>query len=162
MFQLAWSCYDEKDRPAESAAYLIRPEGFSIPPEVQRIHRISTERANAEGKPLLSVLEMFAAAVAKSETVVAHNLRFDENVISAEYLRQNLSPPFGGKKRVCTMTGSVNFCRIPGPYGYKWPSLSELHRTLFGRTFEEAHDAGADVAACADCFLELRRRHLIA
>ena len=60
------------------------------------------------------------------------------------------------------MTGTKEICRIPGQYGYKWPSLSELHQTLFGTGFEEAHDAGADVAACADCFLELKRRGVFA
>jgi DNA polymerase III subunit epsilon len=162
MIQLAWSCYDRECRKTESASYLIRPDGFTIPPEAQRIHRISTERASAEGKPLDTVLDAFAAAVGESECIVAHNLRFDESVVSAEYLRLNLTPPFGNKKRICTMVGSTNFCRIPGQYGYKWPSLNELHQALFGAAFEEAHDAGVDVAACADCFLELRRRHVIA
>ena len=58
------------------------------------------------------------------------------------------------------MVGTTELCRIPGQFGYKWPSLSELHRFLFGTGYEEAHDAGADVAACADCFLELRRRRI--
>ena len=30
---------------------------------------------------------------------------------------------------------STNFCRIDGPYGYKWPKLSELHYKLFKTNF---------------------------
>jgi DNA polymerase III epsilon subunit-like protein len=158
MIQVAWARYDQESRLLESTTLLIKPDGFAIPQEAQRVHRISTERALAEGKPLAEALAEFAAAVGKSEAVVAHNLRFDESVISAEYLRRNLPPPFGDKKRICTMVGTAGLCRIPGQYGYKWPSLSELHQFLFGTGYEEAHDAGADVAACASCFLELKRR----
>jgi DNA polymerase-3 subunit epsilon len=162
VIQIAWSRYDEASQHIESSAFLIQPDGFTIPREAQRVHGISTERAIAEGKPLGAALSEFAGAVGKSGVIVAHNLRFDESVISAEYLRGNLTPPFGKKKRICTMTGTTDFCRIPGQYGYKWPSLSELHRVLFGTGYEEAHDAGADVAACADCFLELKRRRVFA
>jgi len=160
VIQLAWSRYDKESRPVESGMLLVQPEGFAIPKEAQRVHHISTERAAAEGRPLHEVLLRFAAAVGESEVVVAHNLRFDESVISAEFLRMGLVPPFKDKKRICTMTSTTNLCRLPGQYGYKWPSLSELYRVLFGTGYEEAHDAGADVAACADCFLELRRRHV--
>jgi DNA polymerase-3 subunit epsilon len=161
LVQIAWSRIDSEFRIIEEAAFLVRPEGFTIPSEAQRVHRISTERALLEGKPLPKALSQFGEAVRLSDVVVAHNLRFDENVISAEYLRLNLTPPFENKKRICTMLGTTELCRIPGNYGYKWPSLAELHRTLFGTEFEEAHDAGADVSACANCFVELRRKGLI-
>ena len=49
----------------------------------------------------------------------------------------------------------------PGGRGYKWPTLQELHWELFGHGFAAAHDAGADVAACASCFSELVRRGII-
>lgn len=161
LVQIAWSRIDMELQKIEEAAFLVRPEGFVIPPEAQRVHQISTERALLEGKPLQEALSQFSQAVRLSEVVVAHNLPFDENVISAEYLRLNLHPPFENKKRICTMRATTELCRIPGNYGFKWPSLAELHHTLFGREFEEAHDAGADVNACASCFVELRRKGLI-
>jgi DNA polymerase III epsilon subunit-like protein len=159
--QIAWSLFDISGSPIESAAPLIQPEGFTIPAEVQRIHGISTERAMAEGKKLAVVLEELTAASAKSEIVIAHNIGFDEAVISAEYHRLKIRPPFSNKKRICTMKGSVEFCKIPGQYGYKWPTLSQLHQVLFDSGFEEAHDAGADVSACARCFFELKKRKVI-
>ena len=161
LVQIAWSRMDRDLQKVDEAAFLVRPEGFAIPAEAQRVHRISTERALLEGKPLQKALVDFGEAVRLSEVVVAHNLRFDENVISAEYLRLGLNPPFETKKRICTMLGTTQLCRIPGPYGYKWPSLSELHHSLFGTDIEEAHDAGADVTACANCCFELKRKGLI-
>jgi len=72
------------------------------------------------------------------------------------------NPLFRDKTLICTMMSSTGFCGLPGPYGYKWPTLPELHRALFGSTYVEAHDAGTDVAVCAKCFFELKRRRLVA
>jgi len=158
--QIAWSLFDKTGRQVESDASLIQPDGFIIPADVQRIHRITTERARAEGRALSDVLRDLRSAIEKAETLVAHNLKFDERVLSAEYLRMNLPLPFPNKKRFCTMEETTNLCRIPGPRGFKWPSLSELYWQLFESQIEDAHDAGADVAACAKCFFELMRRGL--
>lgn len=162
VIQLAWSLFDKINRHMESTVHIVRPDGFTIPIDAQRVHRISTERALAEGMPLHAVLEEFNRAMDKSEIVVAHNIRFDESIISAEYLRLGSRPPFGNKKRFCTMMETAAICRLPGKHGYKWPTLSELHGELFRSHYEEAHDAGADVAACAKCFFELKRRGLFA
>jgi DNA polymerase III epsilon subunit-like protein len=161
VIQVAWALYDNTGRHVESTTYLVRPDGFRIPKDVQRIHGITTERALAEGKPLITVLNELSAIVEKSNIIVAHNVRFDESVISAEYVRLKLKPPFEKKKRICTMVETTELCRIQGPYGYKWPTLSQLHTKLFNSGYEEAHDAGADVAACAKCFFELKRLSVV-
>jgi DNA polymerase-3 subunit alpha len=50
-------------------------------------------------------------------------------------------------------------CKIPGGQGrFKWPTLAELHTTLFDVGFEGAHDAFADVRATARAFFEMARR----
>jgi DNA polymerase III epsilon subunit-like protein len=157
VIQLAWALYDGTDALLESVVRLVRPDGFTIPHEAQRVHHISTERALLEGRGLREVAADFSSAACRAEVIVAHNIKFDEKVISAEYLRLNQELPFRSKKRVCTMERSTEYCRIPGPYGYKWPTLSQLYRVLFQSDYQEAHDAGADVAACARCFFELKR-----
>jgi DNA polymerase III subunit epsilon len=161
VIQLAWALYDASHAPLESVVHLVRPDGFTIPEDAQRVHHITTDQAIAEGKALSYVLQALNAAAVKAKVVIAHNVKFDERVISAEYLRLKLDLPFAKKKRVCTMEQSANFCQIPGQYGYKWPTLAQLHIKLFGSEFEEAHDAGADVAACARCFFELKNRRII-
>jgi DNA polymerase III subunit epsilon len=161
VIQLAWALYDESCAPLESVVHLVRPNGFTIPEEAQRVHHITTEQATSQGKELRDVLAALSAAAAKAKYLIAHNVKFDEKVISAEYLRLNIEIPFMHKKRICTMEQSTNFCQIPGQYGYKWPSLAQLHQKLFGTELEEAHDAGADVATCTRCFFELVNRKAI-
>jgi DNA polymerase III epsilon subunit-like protein len=84
-------------------------------------------------------------------------MSFDEKILGAEFLRMGMKNPIPSKQKICTMESTTNFCALHGPYGYKWPKLSELHRKLFRCDFEEAHNAAVDITATAKCFWELRR-----
>ena len=114
-----------------------------------------------EGVALGGVLAYFHELVAEAEVLVAHNISFDEKIVGAEFLRNGMENIIVPKKRICTMQSTTDFCAIPGPYGNKWPKLSELHFKLFGSNFEEAHNAAADIGATARCFWELKRRGLV-
>jgi DNA polymerase-3 subunit alpha len=80
---------------------------------------------------------------------------FDERVMGAEYLRNKIPSAIMDKAKIDTKDEGTQFCAIPGPRGFKWPSLGELHHALFNKGFDDAHDAAADVEATARCFLEL-------
>lgn len=162
LVQLAWSVYDFKGNHWESFDYIIKPDGFEIPKEASDIHRISQEKAMAEGKPLVKVLNHFADELEKVTYLVAHNIDFDEKILGSEFLRNKMINSLGGANRICTMKRSADICRIPSGRGsYKWPNLNELHTFLFKKGFSDAHDAMVDVKACADCFFELKRKNLI-
>jgi DNA polymerase III epsilon subunit-like protein len=54
------------------------------------------------------------------------------------------------------MKATTSICKLPGKYGdYKWPKLQESHLHFFGKEFEGAHDAMADVRACAAVYWAL-------
>lgn len=162
LVQLAWSRYDSVGNQIYKKDYIIKPEDFEIPKFSSIIHRISNERANQEGVGLRGVLEEFAQDIQKSKVLVAHNMEFDTKVMGAEFLRKEVDNNLFDIPQVCTMRGSVDFCKIEGgPRGYKWPTLSELHKKLFGDDFAGAHDASADIDACAKCFFTLRKKHII-
>lgn len=159
--QVAWVLYDGAEQHLESASHIVQPDGYSIPKDAQYVHGITTERALAEGAPLPAVLSALHAAALQSQVVVAHNVNFDASVIAAECCRLGLDSPFRGKRFVCTMKDTTDYCRLPGRYGYKWPTLPELYYNLFGQPYREAHDAWTDAAACAQCFFELKRRGVV-
>ncbi|MCU0679804.1 MAG: 3'-5' exonuclease [Planctomycetes bacterium] len=159
LVQIAWQRYNDQGGLIESRNYIIKPNGFVIPEEVAKIHRISTERALKEGIPLEEALFDFSFHLDNAQLLIAHNINFDEKIVGAEFLRTGLKNNLASIKKFCTMQESVNFCRIPTPRGYfKWPNLTELHQQLFGEDFNDAHDAAYDVNACARCFFELRKR----
>lgn len=162
--QIAWSCHSEEGEETGSGNHIIYPEGFVIPDSVAQIHGITQKRAEEEGIPISWALASFARAAQSTEYLVAHNIDFDYPIISAELYRCGIPSPLEGKERICTMkTKSVIcHCNLRKSNGaLKWPKLSELHHTLFEEGFEGAHNAMADVQACARCFFELRRREVL-
>jgi DNA polymerase III epsilon subunit-like protein len=160
--QLAWSLYDTEGNHWESYNYIIKPEGFIIPDEVAKIHRITHERALKEGVDLREALTHFASDVQKAEHLVGHNIDFDDKIVGSELLRQKMINPLSMASKICTMKSSASYCKISSPRGgYKWPNLMELYQCLFKTNFPDAHDALVDVKACAECFFELKRRGVI-
>ncbi len=157
LVQMAWLQYDLEGNKIGGSNHIIVPNGFTIPEEASSIHGISHDRALREGVELKSVLSNFHNRIAQSNYLVAHNMSFDEKIVGAEFLRNNMTNTIDTIPKICTMQRTTNFCRIDGPYGYKWPKLSELHYTLFGTGFEEAHNAEVDINATAKCFWELKR-----
>lgn len=158
LVQLAWGIYDTGGKLLELRSYIIRPDGFTIPAEATAIHGISHSRAAAEGEDLARVLEEFAAAVeSPSITLVAHNIDFDFGVVGAEFVRLKKDFRLLNVPAVCTMKTTAEVCRLPRPQGpgFKWPTLDELHIHLFGSRYENPHDAGCDLQACARCFFRL-------
>ncbi len=155
--QIAWEAFDSRDRKTDSQCYVIRPDGFTIPKDAERVHGISTAIARERGVPVAEALDAFVEILSQSAVLVGHNLKFDTNVLGAEFHRLGSGDPFRGKTHSCTMLATTKFCALPGTYGYKWPTLPELHSRLFGTAVKEAHDAAADVATCSKCFFELKR-----
>ena len=161
MIQLAYLLSDSDGNRISGGDFIIRPDGFTIPEDAAQIHGISTERALKEGKELALVLLEFQTAVTLAKCLVAHNMSFDEKIVGAEFLRNKMRDDLPAKKKICTMQSSTNYCALPGPYGYKWPKLAELHCKLFQKDFDKAHNAAADVAAMIKCFWVLKRLGII-
>lgn len=157
LVQLAWQLHDAKGKLISNDNFIIKPEGFTIPYNAEKVHGISTERASKEGHDLAKVLEVFHQSVVKAEYLVGHNIGFDINVVGSEFLRKRVPMQLQQMKELDTKDISTDFCALPGGRGgkYKWPTLTELHKKLFGVAFGDAHDAAYDVAATAKCFFGL-------
>ena len=81
-------------------------------------------------------------------------------MIGCEFYRRNIVSNIESTDVLDTCTElTAELCKLPGGRGgkFKLPTLTELHEFLFQSSFEEAHNATADVEATARCFLELIR-----
>ena len=159
--QIAWQLHDQMGNCIEYQNYLIKPDGFNIPYDAEKIHGISTELAQEQGVELSEVLEKFNIAMSKTKFIVGQNVGFDINIMGAEYVRGNVKNPLQELLVLDTCTEhTAALCQIPGGRGgkFKLPTLTELHQYLFNTPFGEAHNATADVEATTRCFLELLRR----
>lgn len=158
MVQLAWQLHDSTGALISRNNLIIQPDGYDIPYNAAKIHGITTERAQRDGRPLTEVLEAFAEDMKRATYAVGHNVEFDVNIVGAEQFRQNLDlEALQQMPTLDTKNLSVDYCKLPGGRGggYKWPTLTELHEKLFGIPFGDAHDAAYDVDATARCFFGL-------
>jgi len=159
--QIAWQLHDSMGRLIEHQDYMVRPDGFNIPYDAERIHGISTDLALEQGISLTEALEKFNIALSKSKFIVGQNVGFDVNIMGSEFHRQGLETPLAAMKVLDTCTEiTAEMLRLPGGRGgrFKLPTLTELHQYLFNEPFAEAHNATADVEATTRCFLELVKR----
>ncbi len=159
--QIAWQLHDEMGNLIESQDYLVKPEGFNIPYDAERIHGISTELAAERGIGLSEVLEKFNIALSKSKFIVGQNVGFDVNIMGCEFYRFGMDSKMAEMPVLDTCTEyTAELLKLPGGRGgkFKLPTLTELHQFLFNQPFAEAHNATADVEATTRCFLELIRR----
>jgi DNA polymerase III subunit epsilon len=167
---IAWMVTDGAGRELREQHCVVRPDGFTVPPKSTEIHGVTHAAAVATGVPWRRPAELFAREVYDASVVIAHNYRFDAGVIGAEYFRMGWLQAarwLDSKLWLCTMLASVPVCKLPsrrrdGEGDYKWPSLAEMHRHLFGTDPDVQHNAMADVRSCARCFFEMRRRNLLA
>ena len=158
--QIAWQLHDGMGNVIEHNDFLIKPEGYNIPYDAERIHGISTELATEQGISLAEGLVLFNEALGKTTFIVGQNVNFDLNIMGCEFHRLGVENKLTSLPVLDTCTEKTAFlCQIPGGRGgkFKLPTLTELHTHLFGTGFGDAHNATADVEATTRCFLELIR-----
>lgn len=179
VIQLAWQYYDHDGILLAEDENLILPDGWLIPSIMGFVDQgfsikeaekkakfwidngFSTEGSQEYGIPIADAMEPFIEYYNMSKALIAHNIAFDYKVLGAELMRAKMKSSGALIPKVCTMMASVDFCKIPGKYGYKWPKLEEVYYKLFRENFDGAHDAMADVKACARVFFELKKKGLI-
>lgn len=157
LVQLGAILMDDKHRVMGELNVIIKPDGWTIPKEASDIHGITQEFAEAFGVDLYLVVALFTSFITRAHVLVAHNFQFDALIINSEWWRMSNEMAFTDDQvKFCTMNATTDVCKLPGKYGsYKWPKLQEAHQHLFGEQFEGAHDAMADVRACARVYRRL-------
>jgi DNA polymerase III epsilon subunit-like protein len=162
--QVAFATYDERGREITAASAIVAPlPGWpDVTTESAGIHGISREH-RARGIAPDKVRELLlAVGASKGCVLVGHTLGFDIRVLRRMFLelgQKAAADYFLELPAYDTMVSSVEVCRLPkvnGGSGYKRPTLTEAHRHLAGSDFSGAHDALADVRACATVFFALR------
>ncbi len=144
--------------------YVKLPEGVSMPDEASKVHGITDEILKEKGICYIDIFEMFYKYLSNSSVVVCHNIDFDMFIMRVLATRhKNFIKKCEPVKyqKICTMKSSTNVCKIPGPYGFKWPKLEEAYKILVNPDgFDGAHDALVDVLACKSVFIELKNRNI--
>lgn len=162
---IAWIIGDKEEY------HVIRPDGWEIPLDSQKIHGISTQYALEHGEPFASVVDMFITDCLEAELIAGHNIHFDTSIIKANIMRDLGEAYYNANdceqalfkgKRIDTMYSTIKWVGATAINGRtKLPNLTELyHRCFPGEDFE-AHNALNDVKAVRRCLPRLLEEGLI-
>lgn len=149
----------ETKRILQEVNVMIKTEGINIPAEVVKVHGITNDLADTYGIDDLAADYIFLDMVLNADVLVAHNIKFDVEMVDLNL--PHTAAVMSRKQLYCTM---INSKEIVGPLptgGHmgkkKYPKLSEAYMFFFGKPFDNAHDAMADVRACRDVYFELQK-----
>lgn len=132
---------------------LIKPP-VPVTEEITKITGI--RNSTLEDKP--SFIEIFPALadfMVGVDTMVAHNLAFDRAMLANELHRHGKILRFPWPpNQICTVEKTIHLEQ-------RRLTLTNLHKHLFGKDFEDAHRARSDVMALRACYIELVTRGII-
>ncbi len=170
-------CIEETGETIAFMNRLIKPDGWTIPQELQELTGITMERAHAEGLPADVVLGEFIEMWKSADQRCAHNESFDMRMIRIELMRDPIysglvvgkDQPFAdywkSAPAYCTQGSSVKICNIPPTAkmvaakrkGPKSPNLGEAYKFFTGEDLIGAHDAKVDIMACKAVYYGIKK-----
>lgn len=129
---------------------LIKPK---VPLTEENIARHNITNEMLEGHPgFSSVAQEIMRFMKLSNLAIAHNARFDKDMIEIEMERLGVHMTM--PKLLCTIEQTMHI------KGHRM-DLSSLYEYLFGEKFKDAHRARSDVMALFKCCIELHKREMI-
>jgi DNA polymerase III alpha subunit (gram-positive type) len=132
----------------------VKPTDYQISISSTKIHGITQERAFEEGLERGSILQELKKALIKSDTIIAHNMQFDNRMIVSELNRLDNNDIFHlweNKTKICTMKEARRV------YG-KNLKLSDLYVKLTGEPVpQNIHQADTDTNMCAQVYFNLKK-----
>jgi DNA polymerase III epsilon subunit-like protein len=147
ILQISYTVADQSGATGPIHNYIIRPRGFKV--RATHIHGITEARAATEGKDIRSLYSGILSALSQCRYIIAHNAKFDVNVLLSEMHRDGQHETIQqvlGKRIICTMRLTRQLVSAQDASGrLKSPKLSELYSKLFDCPMEGAHDAQQDV-----------------
>ena len=158
LVSMAWMLTDSDGMLLSSEYHIIYPKGWVIPEAATAIHKITTDIARRDGRALEEVLIRFDLVAMRANVLVAHNMRFDKNVINAALKLTNALPMESWNKPfICTMTYTKYIVNAVGKTGkVKLPKLEELFRFGFGiPPHHTLHNALGDTDCLKMCFFKV-------
>ena len=168
LLQLACILYRDSDwwPVAHLSTYLL-PEhgelrGQYPTSDFHTANKLTADFLTPSAMPLLLGMKMFTQFLHRADRLVAHNMAFDAPRLQDSFARLDVSvPAFADIPKFCTMESLTPVMKLPGkfPGKYKWPNLAEAYAAFVNPAgFTNAHDAMADVQACASVLRAIEER----
>lgn len=171
-------CDEETGETIAAMDMLNRPDGWTIPEELQELTGITMDRAMRDEHPGADVLDKFLGMWTGSDLRCAHNESFDMRLVRIAIMRDPRysmeavgDVPFADywKKApaFCTVANSTGIIKLPptpkmvkaGRMNPKPPNLAEAYKFFTGQELVGAHDAKVDIMACKAVYYGIKKYH---
>lgn len=178
--QLAAELFNEETGEVLGAVnFLIKPDDWKIPQDLQDLTGITMDKANKFGVPMEYAMRSFISLWEASDVRCAHNEPFDARMVRIELMRDHLygnmvigaphmAMPFPDHWKkgpaYCTQGNSTKICNLPPTAKMiaakrntpKSPNLGEAYEFFTGKKLEGAHNAQVDIMACKDVYFGIK------
>jgi len=149
----------------------VRPDGWTIPEEVAKLHGITHEMAMDIGVPeataVDALLALWQSAGGAQRLRIAHNEQFDARIVRialkrlidprSPALASPVSDAWKAGRAECTQRLATPILKLPPTakmkaarrFHFKSANLGEAYQHFTGQALDGAHNAMVDVRACA-------------
>ena len=127
--------------------FLIRPDGWTMPPEAEAINGLSQAALEAHGVPVAEALDAYTDAILSGHIMTAYNAQYDGRVMRGELRRAGRDDMFEQTPNTCLMRSCMSAMKGRRKVGAKgFPKLSEAAE-FFKVEHSEVHTAMGDARA---------------
>lgn len=133
----------------EAYTALIKPDGWTISPEITTINGLTTERCEEIGVPIREVLGRYTSLIESGLVLVGYNVQFDAKQIRGELRRAGMDDLFEKTKNICAMRacGPLKIEKAGAKKG-GFPKLADAFRHFYGVEPTGQHTSQGDALAC--------------
>lgn len=154
LIELGYVICSEDGTVIKSVDNLVKPDNFKI--ENSFVHGITDENAMKNGMELSYVINLLKEDLFQYNvnTIIAHNISFDINVLLSECYRIGSNEIINKLENMTcedTMVIGKEFMKTK-----KSPRLIELYEFLFNEPVKQDHRALADAIICMNCYYKMK------
>jgi DNA polymerase III subunit epsilon len=161
--QLAALVFDEDFNEIDQLNVLIQQDREMTDEEIlTRVHGKTYKMCQEQGVSLAEAITRFKSMLDGCGVAVAHNMPFDEGFLKSAAAKAGVNFEINIRK-MDTMVSYKDIVKCPptekmikaGFTQYKNPNLTEAYNFVFGKNFDNAHDAFSDIKATAEIYKNL-------
>lgn len=149
------TCDDEDPGVYIATHFYVKPDGWTLSPEMEAINGLTQALLDAEGVPVAEVLQFYVDRIDEGYVIAAYNAQYDTKVMRGELRRAGIPDRFETTPNICLMraSGTLGVQKADGKKG--WPKLSDTYRHITGTELVGPHRAATDTEAARVVFEHL-------
>ena len=148
---------------------IIKPFGFIIPEESIKIHGITNEIAQNEGKKIYKVLKKLGNKILKCEYIIGYNIYFDIYILLHELhlkdmknIIEKIIKMKKEEKIICMGIISANEAKPTGWKKfreYQIPKQTEVYKKCLNKNLQNAHNVKGDILGMIEIIKNLYEKN---